>query len=100
MNYVKNIITNNNDDKDLLLTNIKPQLYGQLPPISKTSQITQTRHVVHCWGSKDELISDVLPGIFSHERAGVGRPARTWSKGWYIYIYIYSKSKVSDLNRG
>ena len=36
------------------------QLYRQLPPITKTIQVIQTRHVGHCWRSKDELISDVL----------------------------------------
>ena len=36
------------------------QLYGHLPPISKTIQVRRTRHAGHCWRSKDELISDVL----------------------------------------
>ena len=36
------------------------QLYGHLPPIMKTIQVRRTRHVGHCWRSKDELISDVL----------------------------------------
>ena len=34
------------------------QLYGHLPPITKTNQIRRTRHAGHCWRSKDELISD------------------------------------------
>ena len=38
----------------------KPQLYGHLPPITKTIQIKRTRHAGHCWRSRDELISDVL----------------------------------------
>ena len=29
-------------------------------PISKTIQARKTRHAVHCWRSRDELISDVL----------------------------------------
>ena len=33
------------------------QLYGHLPPITKTIQVRRPRH---CWRSKDELISDVL----------------------------------------
>ena len=37
------------------------QLYGQLPPITKTIQHRQTRHAGHCWRSKDKLNSDVLP---------------------------------------
>ena len=38
----------------------KHQLYSHLPPITKTIQVKQTRHVGHCWRSRDELISDVL----------------------------------------
>ena len=38
----------------------KHQLYSHLPPIMKTIQVRRTRHVGHCWGSRDELISDVL----------------------------------------
>ena len=36
------------------------QLYGQLPPVTKTIQVRRTRHAEHWWRSKDELISDVL----------------------------------------
>ena len=36
------------------------QLYGHLPPITKTIQVRQTRHAGHCWRSRDELIRDVL----------------------------------------
>ena len=38
----------------------KQQLYGLLPPITKTIQIRRIRHAGHCWRSRDELISDVL----------------------------------------
>ena len=38
----------------------KHQLYGHLPPITKTIQVRQTRHAGHCWRSRDKLISDVL----------------------------------------
>ena len=50
------------------------QLYGHLPPITKTIQVRRTRHAGHCWRSRDELISDVLlcPPI------SLGRPARTY----------------------
>ena len=40
----------------------KQQLYGHLPPITKTITIRRTRHAGHCWRSKDEIISDVLLG--------------------------------------
>ena len=36
------------------------QLYGHLPPITKTIQVRRTRHAGDCWRSSDELISDVL----------------------------------------
>ena len=36
------------------------QLYGHLPPTTKTIQVRRTRHAGHCWRSRDELISDVL----------------------------------------
>ena len=56
----------------------KQQLYGHLPPITKTIKIRQARHARHCWRSRDELISDVLLWTPSHGRAKVGRPARTY----------------------
>ena len=54
------------------------QLYGHLPPITKTIQVRRTRHAGHCWRSKDELISDVLLWTPTHGCASVGRPARTY----------------------
>ena len=36
------------------------QLYGHLPPITKTIKARRTRHAGHCWRSKDEIVSDVL----------------------------------------
>ena len=36
------------------------QLYGHLPPITKTIQVRRTRHAGHCWRSRNELIRDVL----------------------------------------
>ena len=32
------------------------ELYGHLPPITKTIQVRRTRHAGHCWRSRDELI--------------------------------------------
>ena len=51
----------------------KQQLYGHLPPITKTIKVKLTRHAGHCWRSKDELISNVLLWTSSH-----GRPAWTY----------------------
>ena len=54
------------------------QLYGHLPPITKTIQVWRTRHAGHCWRSRDELIRDVLLWTPTHGRANAGRPARTY----------------------
>ena len=32
------------------------QLYGHLPPITKTIQVRRSRHAGHCWRSRDELM--------------------------------------------
>ena len=54
------------------------QLYGHLPPITKSIQVRRARHAGHCWRSRDELIRDVLLWIPTHGRARAGRPARTY----------------------
>ena len=54
------------------------QLYGHLPPITKTIQVRRTRYAGHCWRSKDELISDVLLWTPTYGCAKAGRPARTY----------------------
>ena len=54
------------------------QLYGHLPPITKTIQVRRTRHAGHCWKSRDELIRDVLLWTPTHGRAKVGWSARTY----------------------
>ena len=54
------------------------QLYGHLPPITKTIQVRRTRHAGHCWRSRDELISDVLIWTPTYGRAKAGRQARTY----------------------
>ena len=54
------------------------QLYGHLPPITKTIQVRRTRHAGHCWRSRDELIRDVLLWTPAYGRAKAGRPARTY----------------------
>ena len=54
------------------------QLYGHLPPITKTIQVRRTRHAGHCRRSRDEFIRDVLLWIPTHGCAKAGRPARTY----------------------
>ena len=54
------------------------QLYGHLPPITKTIQVRRTRHAGHCWRSRDEIISDVLLWTPTYGRAKAWRPAQTY----------------------
>ena len=54
------------------------QLYGHLPPITKTIQARRTRHTGHCWRNRDEHISDVFLWTPTYGRAKEGRPARTY----------------------
>ena len=54
------------------------QLYGHLPPISKTIQASRTRHAGHCWRSKDEIVSYVLLWTPTYGQSKARRPARTY----------------------
>ena len=54
------------------------QLYGHLPPITKTIQVRRTRHGGHCWRSRDELISDVFQWTPTYGRGKLGWPAGTY----------------------
>ena len=54
------------------------QLYGHLPPITKTIHARRTRHAGHCRGSGDELISEVLLWTPVYGQAKAGRPAWTY----------------------
>ena len=49
------------------------QLYGHLPPITKTIQARRTRHAGHCWRNKDELLSDVLLWTPAYGQSKAGR---------------------------
>ena len=61
----------------------KHQLYGHLPPITKTIQVRRTRHAGYCWRSMDQLICDVLLWTLTYVRAKAGRPARTYIQQLY-----------------
>ena len=54
------------------------QLYGHIPPITKTIKVRRARYAGHYWRSKDELISDILLWTSSHGRAKTGRPAKNY----------------------
>ena len=72
----KNVASNL--EQVLAATSPRHQLYGHLPPITKTIQVRRTRHAGHCWRSRDELISDVLLWTSTHGLAKAGRRARTY----------------------
>ena len=55
----------------------RQQLYGYLPPITKTIKVRRTRHAGHCWRSQDEHIS-VLLWTPSHGWTKAGLPAKTY----------------------
>ena len=54
------------------------QLYGHVPPITKTIQARRTRHAGHCWRSKDEIVSDVVMWTPAYDQSKAGRPVRTF----------------------
>ena len=54
------------------------QLYGHLPPITKTIQVRRTRHVRHSWRSRDEIVSVELMWTPAYGQSKAGRPARTF----------------------
>ena len=76
----------------------KQQLYGHLPPITKTIKVRRTLHG-HCWRSRDELISDFLrwtPSYSQQKQSDQLEPTYsksvrirdvalgTWQKQWTI----------------
>ena len=54
----------------------KQQLYGNLPPISKTIEIRRTKHTGHCERSKDEDIIKDLQWTPSHRRQVLDDPQK------------------------
>ena len=60
------------------------QLYGHLPPVTKTIQARRTRHAGHCWRSKDKIVSDVLLWTPAYGQSKAGRHSRTYSS--YVRI--------------
>ena len=72
----------------LLNTRIKlNNLFGNQPPILKTTNVRRTRHAGYCWRSKDEFTRYILHWTTSHRRAKRGRPDKTyiqqlWADTW------------------
>ena len=73
----------------------KQQLYGHQPAIMKTIQVRRTRHVGHCWRSKDELISNILQWTSLHGQAKAGWPARTYIQ----QLCVHTGCNLEDLPR-
>ena len=75
----------------------KQQLFGHLPPITKTVKIRRTKHAGHCWRSKEELISDVLLGTPSHGRAKDDQLEPTYSSPvpiWDVALMTCRKQRT------
>ena len=66
------------------------QLYGHLPPITKTIQVRRTRHAGHSWRSKDEIMSDVLLWTPAYGQAKAGRPARTYIHQLWKFTKLFA----------
>ena len=73
----------------------KHQLYGHLPPITKTIQVRRTRHAGHCWRSRDKHISDVLLWTPTYNRA----KSRTTSKNIHTAVRILDVALKTCLRR-
>ena len=54
------------------------ELYGHLPPVTKTIQVRWTRRAGHFWRSRDKLINDVLLWTPTYGQAKAWQPARTY----------------------
>ena len=75
-NYTRMLLTISN--KSWRQHPTKHQLYGHLPPITKTVKVRQTRQAGHCWRSRDELISDVFLWTPLYDQAKAGWPTQIY----------------------
>ena len=57
---------------------IKQQLYGDLPPSTKTIEMRWSRYAAHCWRSRDKLINNVLLWTPSYGREKQDQPAQNY----------------------
>ena len=76
----------------------KQQLYGHLPPITKTIKVRRTRHAGHCWRSRDKPIRDVLQWTPSHGRAKAGWPFRTYIQQLCVNTGCSSEDLLEAMN--
>ena len=87
-----------NIEQVLAATPPKHQLYGHLPSITKTIQVRRTRHVGHCWRSRDELISDILLWTPTYGRKKAGRRAQTYIQQLYEDMGFSSEDLPEAIN--
>ena len=84
----------------------KQQLYGHLLPITKSIQVRQTRHVVHCWRTKvmysygpqhmdEQRLEDQLESIYSSSVPIWGIHRKTWRERWTIGTSDERGSRIS-----
>ena len=78
----------------------KQQLYGHLPPITKTIKVRRNRHAGQCWRSRDELISDVLQWTPSHSQAKAIWPAWTYIQQLYEDMGCSPEDLPEAMNEG
>ena len=78
----------------------KHQLYGHLPPITKTIQVRRTRQAGHCWRSRDELISNVLLWTPTYGWAKARRPAQIYIQQLCEHTGCYPEDLPSAMNDG
>ena len=70
------------------------QLYGHLPPMTKTFQVRRTRHAVHCWRSSDELISDVLLSYLPTPLGQDMTQGQFLSGVWQVWIQSFPSPRL------
>ena len=68
------------------------QLYGHLPPFTKTIQTRRTRHAGDCWINKDEIVSDVLLWTPVYGQSKARRPVRTFIEQLCDDAYVTLKT--------
>ena len=70
------------------------QLYGHLPPITKTIPVRPTRHAGHCWRSRDELIRrcTLMDPHTRHAQKQDDQHERTFSSYVWGYRFVVLKT--------
>ena len=70
------------------------QLYGDIPKISKSIRMQRLRFAGHCWGSKDEVASDLVLWQPQHGNRSRGRPAKTYIDQLRDYTDLLTTNEI------